>query len=83
MKIEFSKHAEERIKSRKISKTRVIEVIKNPDKVILSFRFRQLLQRTYGGKILEVVIKVESKRMIVITACYLLNKDEIKIRQKN
>lgn len=72
MKIEFSKHAEERIKSREISKTRVIETIKNPGKVIVSFRSRQLLQRTYGGKILEVVTKVEGKKVTIVTAYYFV-----------
>ncbi len=72
MKIEFSKHAEERIKSRKISKIRVIEVIKNPNNVIISFRFRQLLQRTYNDKILEVVTKVEGEKVTVITAYYFV-----------
>lgn len=83
MKIEFSKHAQERIKSRRISRARILKVISDPDNVIFSFRSRKLFQKKYGGKMLEVVTKVEGKKTIVITAYYLVNKNENKIRQKN
>ncbi len=83
MKIEFSKHARERIKTRRISKNRVVKTIQNSAKILQSFRFRKLFQKNYGDKMLEVVTKIENRKIIVITAYYLRNKNENKIRQKN
>lgn len=83
MRIEFSEHAKERLKVRKISKLKVLEVINNPERTVRSFRSRKLIQRRYGGKILEVITKVENKKIVVVTAYYLIDKNEIKIRQKN
>ncbi|MBI4157583.1 DUF4258 domain-containing protein, partial [Candidatus Woesebacteria bacterium] len=78
MKIEFSKHARERIKTRRISKNRVVKTIQNSAKILQSFRFRKLFQKNYGDKMLEVVTKIENRKIIVITAYYLRNKNENK-----
>ena len=52
-------------------------VLENPDKVERSFRSRKLLQKKFGDKILEVVIKKENNRIIAVTAYYLIKgKDE-------
>lgn len=84
MKIEFSDHAEERIKFRKISKKKIFDAIRNPDISVPSFRSRGLIRKYYGDKILEVVTKTEEDRIIIVTAYYLLKtKYESKIRPKN
>ena len=55
MKIEFSQHSLERIRVRKISKKRVMATMGYPDEEVGSYRFRKLLRKRYGGRILEVV----------------------------
>jgi len=74
LKITFSLHARERLKSRGIPEREVIHTICEPDKESGSFRSRQLYQRNYRGKILEAVTKEEKNEIIVITAYYLGEK---------
>lgn len=71
MKILFSEHSQERIKSRKISKLAVYSTVKSPDDVVDTYRDRKLMRRNIGTKTLEVVIKVENSCIIVISAYYL------------
>lgn len=82
MKIEYSKHAKERAGFRKISKRRILITIGLPDKTLSSFRDRKVIQKKFGSKTLEVVIKVENDTMMIVTAYYLIS-NESKIRQKN
>lgn len=74
MKIIFSDHANQQNLRRKIPKKYILETIKNPENNIRSFRARRLRQRTYGGKILEVVIKEENETITVITQYWLKEK---------
>ena len=71
MSIEFSDHAVEQVKSRKIPRKRVIDTIKKPQKKIESFKNRMLRQRQFGSKILEAVTITEGSKITVITADYL------------
>ena len=83
MEVEFSTHALERIKQRKISKHRVIQTINTPTKILSSSYERSLCRKQFGSKILEVVIKNEATKIIIITAYYLRSKNENKIRLKS
>jgi hypothetical protein len=74
MKVLFSDHAVGQIRKRKISKQLILEVINEPEKEIGSFRTRRLLQKRFGGKILEVVIVRVESILTVITAYYLEEK---------
>jgi len=69
--IKFSEHASNQTKRRNISKIEVIKTIRNPDKIIASFRGRKLRRRLVSSKILEVVTRTEGSEIIVITAYYL------------
>ncbi len=71
MRIEFSEHAKQQLKRRRISQQLVKEVIQSPEDKVPSFRERELLQKHIGGKLLEVVTKREGLKIIVITAYYL------------
>lgn len=71
MHIEFSDHAKQQLKRRKISQQLVKNVIQNPEEKVSSYRERRLLKKRIGGKLLEVVIKREGFKIIVITAYYL------------
>ncbi len=74
MDIEFSEHATDQLKIRsRISKKMVTETINEPDQVIVSYKNRQLYQKTYGKEILEVVAIKEDNKLIVITQ-YILEK---------
>ncbi len=71
MKIIFSEHALEQLKTRKVLKRQVRETIKNPTDKIKSFRGRELRQKSFGDKILEVVIYQSEEDIIVITQYFL------------
>ena len=75
VKIVFSDHSQKQNLIRKIPRKCILEAIKNPQKRIESFKNRQLLQKTYDGKILEVVTIAEDDSLIVITQ-YWLEKEE-------
>ncbi len=73
MKLEFSDHAIEQQKIRKIPKMRIIDTVRDPEETEASFRGRVLSRRSYRNKMLEVVTITEEKRIIVVTAYYLEN----------
>jgi hypothetical protein len=74
--IEYSDHAEDGIRKRKISKKLIREAVLEPDEVLDSFRGRKLRRKTFGGKMLEVVTITEGKKTIVVTQYYLDKEDE-------
>lgn len=71
MKIILSDHAKSQRIERKIPKKYILQTIKNPTKKVKSFKDRELLQKSFGGKILEVVIVKEENAVTVITQYYL------------
>lgn len=74
MPIEFSKHAKEQLRRRKISQKQVVNVVRNSHQKVSSFRDRKLRQMRVGAKLLEVVTKTEGARITVITAYFLEEK---------
>lgn len=75
VKIIFSDHAKGQKFERKIPKKFILETVRNPQNKLKSFRSRELLQRQFGGKILEVVTVTEDDDLIIITQ-YWLEKEE-------
>ncbi len=73
-KIIFSQHALDQLKKRKITKKSVKNTIKNPDNKIKSFRGRDLRQKVFSGKILEVVV-YESPEQVDIITQYILEEE--------
>ena len=71
MKNIFSDHAKEQLVERKIPKKIVLETVKNPQKKIKSYKSRELRQRRFGDKILEVVIIQEEESITIITQYWL------------
>lgn len=71
MPIIFSEHALEQMRRRKISQSKVINVVSYSHQKISSFRDRKLRQMLVGGKLLEVVTKTEGNKITVITAYFL------------
>ena len=69
--IEFSNHAKEQYKKRKIPKRQIVRTVENPEKLFKSFRRRTVRQRRFGEKILEVVTIIENEKIVVITQYYL------------
>lgn len=74
MKIIFSDHARDQLTERKILKKHVHETVKNPEKKLKSFRGRELRQKVFDDKILEVVI-YQGKEDITIITQYFLEKE--------
>lgn len=77
MKIVFSGHALKQLKERKISKKIVLEAVNNPAKIIKSYRDRQLRQKSFGGKILEVITFTEEDVTTVITEYFLEEEENV------
>lgn len=71
MPIIFSSHAKYQIKRRHISQKIVIDIVKNPHEITLSFKRRKLRRRLHNGKILQVVTITEGSRITVISGYYL------------
>lgn len=71
MKIKLSDHAKRQRIERQIPLNQILQTIKNPQNKDVSFKNRQLLQRKFSGKILEVVTVEEEDSTIVITQYYL------------
>jgi len=71
MKIIFSTHSEDQNKIRKIPIARIKQTLQKPEKLIESFRGRNLYQKSFGSKMLEVVAKIEGGKIVVITQYYL------------
>lgn len=69
--IEFSNHAKERNRKRKIPKSWIIKTVENPKEIIDSLKGRKLNRRKFGNKILEVVTITEGIKVIIITQYYL------------
>lgn len=75
MKIIFSDHAKKQRIERKIPLKDVLETIKKPQNKLKSFRNRQLLQRKFGDKILEVVTSQEKDITTIVTQYYLIKEE--------
>jgi hypothetical protein len=72
MEIEFSQHAFDELKNRGIKKRLVIDVLTKPDEIQDSYRGRRLYRKSYSQDMLEVVVKEEDNKLVVITA-YILD----------
>ncbi len=74
MEVEFSKHALEQLLIRsRISKQMVLDTLQKSDKIDKSYREREVYIKKFGDEYLEVVIKKEDNKIIVITQ-YLLEQ---------
>ena len=71
MRIKLSDHAKSQRVERKIPLEQILKTIKKPKNKGESFKNRRLLQRSFGGKILEVVIVKEENITTVVTQYYL------------
>lgn len=68
MKIVFSKHALLKLKQRDLDKAKILETIVQPDFIQPSYSFRESRYRLYAKNHLKVVVIVEQKRILVVTA---------------
>lgn len=67
----FSEHAKQQNERRKIPVEFIYQAIDDPDQELPSYKDRKLVQKSFGDKILEVVIVKENDTIIVITQYYL------------
>ena len=70
MKFEYTSHAEENIKERRLDKKLIENVVRNPDKVIIGKFGRKIAQRIIDNKLLRVVYEEKDDIYIIITAYY-------------
>jgi len=75
MRIEFSRHALDQLKNRpRITRRMVVETVTSPDEVVASYRGRLLYRKALETGALEVVVKEEDNKHIIITE-YLLEPE--------
>ena len=67
MLIIFTKHALVKLEQRKINRQLVIETIKNPELIRVSYNYRQELYRKFSKNYLKVVIKKNKEGILVLT----------------
>lgn len=77
MKIVFTKHAEEMIIFRHISKTTIRRCLIHPDKILSGKEGKQIYLKDLGQKFLKVII-VEMKDRKVVVTLYWLAKRRLK-----
>ena len=68
MKIVFSKHALLMLRHRGLDKVKILETVVLPDFIQPSYSFREERYRLYTKNHLKVVVIVESKRILIVTA---------------
>ncbi len=71
MPIKFSDHAKFQLRKRHLSQKLILEVTKNPEEILHSYKNRRLRRKLVGGKILQVVTITEGSRITVISGYYL------------
>lgn len=74
MSIEFSKHAKEQLRRRKISQKLAIKVIRNPEETLSSYRRRKLRRVVSGDKILQIVTITEGSKITIVSGYYIRRK---------
>jgi hypothetical protein len=61
MPVMFSDHALIQIKQRNITKSDILDAVKNPDSISKSFRSRKLRDKSIGSKMLRVITITEDQ----------------------
>jgi len=69
-KIEYTKHAEEKIKERNIDKINIKKALANPDKSLGSINGTKIIHKINNKRLLRVIYRDEENRYLVITAYY-------------
>ncbi|MBU1135297.1 MAG: DUF4258 domain-containing protein, partial [Nanoarchaeota archaeon] len=70
MKIEYTKHAKEKLDDRKIPKSIVESILKKPDKTIETKFGRKIAQKAIDDKLLRIVYEEQKGIYIIITVYY-------------
>ena len=81
IRIIYTNHANERVKSREINKSAIEDALNNPDKIVEENDIK-ICYKGINSKILRVVYKMENNAYIVITA-YLTTKKKYRRGNRN
>ena len=71
MPIKFSDHAKLQLKKRRISQKKILETLRNPQEIRLSYKNRRLRRKLFNDKILQVVIVTEGSKITVVSGYYV------------
>ena len=69
-KINYTKHAREKLKERNIDKTNIKETIEYPDRSLNNINGTKIVHKIYDKKLLRVIYRDEENHYLVITAYY-------------
>lgn len=70
----FTKHAEEMLRFRNISKLLVEKCIRKPDRVLPAREGKKVYLKDFGNNYLKVVVAEEEKHIIIVTLYWLAKK---------
>ena len=76
MNIEFSEHAKDQNKKRKIPIRWIKETVVAPNEIAKSYRNREIRKRQFDGKILEVITVKENNSIVIVTQ-YFVEETEL------
>ena len=71
MPIKFSDHAKLQLKRMRIFQKLSLEVARNPDEILSSYKRRRLRRKTVRGKILQIVTVTEGSKVTIVSGYYL------------
>jgi len=70
MDVVYTRHAEEKIAERKLSKTIIENALKNPDTVLESISEKRIAHKLIRNKLLRIVYTRKSEKYVIITAYF-------------
>lgn len=70
MQFDYTDHAEENIRERKLSKKVVEDVVINPEKIIEGRFGRKVAQKIVGDNLLRVIYEQKENVYIIVTSYY-------------
>ena len=70
MKFNYTDHAEENIKERKLNKKIIENILKHPNKIAEGRFGRKIAQKIVGEKLLRIIYEENDNVYIIVTAYY-------------
>lgn len=74
MKIIYTKHAEEMLRFRNISKLLVEKCIRKPDRVLPAREGKKVYLKDFGNNYLKTIVAEDERYIIVVTVYWLAKK---------
>lgn len=74
MKVIYTKHAEEMLKFRNITKSLVDKCVRKPDQVISTREGKKIYLKDFGNNYLKTIVAEEEKYIVIVTVYWLAKR---------